>query len=282
MSQITKKPDLQHFIETYQPALQDYAHNGFKKREFWSSVKIALSTNESLVKAMKTQQGQVSLFNALKFAVKTGLSLNPVEGKACLIGYEDKNGNMNISYQIMKNGYREIAMDSGLIDDVVGITIRENDEFDIVQSGDTDDYKIKKARANRGEIQGYLAAIKFKDGRKRCEYMTKEEVIEHKNKYAKGLTWPDGKPKQDHAWNKSEEGMSIKTVVKKILTTLSISKRLDEAVGIDNFNENLPERDITPGVSADKIIEKLGETEPAKLPVPDQEAGKQKKEKEMF
>jgi len=243
-----KKSDLVLFQETYQKNLEQYALGKYKKQEFWASFKLAVMENQDLQRALKTDAGKISLASAMRFAISTGLSLNPQEGKAALITYGDV-----IQYQVMKNGIIELAMQSGKVEFVTADIVRANDEFRISKTGNGDEYAFNPARKNRGDVDGYYAAMKMKDGVTHVMYMEKSEVADHAGKYsALFRVKPEKSP-----WSKSFDGMALKTVLKRLFRNIVISKELTAAVSGDDENEAMPERDITPGVSTQELSDKL-------------------------
>jgi phage RecT family recombinase len=268
-----KKSDLQHFQETYQKNLEQYALNKYKKNEFWASFKLAVMENQDLQRALKTDAGKISLASAMRFAISTGLSLNPQEGKAALITYGDV-----IQYQVMKNGIIELAMQSGKVEFVTADIVRSNDEFRISKTGMGDKYTFNPARKNRGDVDGYYAAMKMKDGVTHVMYMEKSEVESHAGKYsALFRVKPEKSP-----WSKSFDGMALKTVLKRLFRNIVISRELTAAVSGDDENEVMPERDITPGVSTQELSDKLPDKpETVKPDIPETEP-KQTSGKGMF
>lgn len=65
--------------------LSRHAVRQYGEEEFKRSVVLAIAENEDLQAALKSEKGQRSLYNALRRAATLGLSLNPQEGKACLV-----------------------------------------------------------------------------------------------------------------------------------------------------------------------------------------------------
>jgi phage RecT family recombinase len=218
------------------------------------SALIAISTTASLQECMNTPAGQKSLYESLRFAASTGLSLNPQEGKAALIAYKGK-----AQYQIMKNGMMELAQRSGKVKFITCDTVRENDDFSIEKTAEGDKYSFKPARKDRGEIDGFFAAVVLTDGSCNVKYMTVAEAHGFRDNYSSLYkNKPDASP-----WKKSFEGMATKTVIKALLRNLNISPEISEAVGIDDQEEVGPAepKDITPdkGTGVEKLEEVLEE-----------------------
>ena len=206
-------------------AVRDYNHVDFLK-----TAMLCISESASLQKCLQTQKGKNSLYHALKLGATTGLSLNPQEGKACIVAYEDKNGNMIVRYQQMKNGILQLLDETGKVKYITAESIRENDFFDITKSMDGDTYEFKPSLRDRGPCIGYFAAIRLHDDMTYVTYMSQEEMIEHYNKYASSK-------KDGSAWGKSFEGMSKKTVLKRLVNDLHLSSAVDAGIGADDFND---------------------------------------------
>ena len=87
---IKNETDLNVWINKISTNLKSYSENADKK--FFKSAMLAIIENNDLMQALKTPSGQMSVYNSLKYAASTGLSLNPQEGKAALISYNSKAG----------------------------------------------------------------------------------------------------------------------------------------------------------------------------------------------
>jgi len=241
------------FLNKIGKSLEQYAIREYNKSAFAKSAMLAIMENNDLASALMSEQGRITLFQALRYAASTGLSLNPQEGKACLIAYE-KDGKHNISYQIMKNGMIDLAMDSGNVEFLTVDTVRDGDLFSLEKTSDGDKYHFTPALQDRGEIIGFFAAIKLKSGSSHVCWMTKEEIEGHRDAYSAMYKYkPEKSP-----WAKSFEGMGLKTVIKKLFRNLRISREVDIAVGTDDKMEVGDTPDL-PGFSADDVKKKLEE-----------------------
>ena len=240
-------------LETMSKAMQNYFSeissnlSGYNKnanvKDFLMSASLMISESSELRGCLNTPAGKNSLYKALKYGVITGLSLNPQEGKAALIAY-----NGNVQYQIMKNGLIELAMESGKVQSITSDTVRENDEFKIVKSPDTDTYTFSPARKNRGSIDGFFAAVKLTNKICHLKYMAIEDVEAHRDSYSALFK---AKPTLS-PWTKSFEGMALKTVIKALFRSLSISPKMDQTVGLDDKIEIEEPISITPITPDDK------------------------------
>jgi phage RecT family recombinase len=225
------------FLQETSKTLSGYAIRKYDQTAFLKSAMLAISDNKSLADCLQTVEGKKSLIHALKYASTTGLSLNPQEGRAALIAYGGK-----IQFQIMKNGLIDLALESGKVEFITADYVKENDKFKLIKTINGDSYEFEPALKDRGAILGYFAAIKLVSGMTHVKWFTSEEVLSHRKKYSSNSQMP-------------EMGYGIKTVMKALLRSISISRELDAAVSGDDFFEISTESDH--GVSADDTLEKL-------------------------
>lgn len=238
------------FLEKFQGSLKDYAIRKYDHVSFLKSAMLAIADNNTLSECLKSEQGKRSLFNALRYASTTGLSLNPAEGKAALIGFKNKSGEMVINYQIMKNGLIDLALESGKVEFINADYVKSNDKFRLTKTAIGDNFEFEPALSNRGDIIGFYAALKLKDGGSYVKWFTKQEIEEFRDKYSSMFKFnPENSP-----WSKSFSGMGIKTVIKALLRSVRISDDVDNAIGSDDFFE--PEFKVH-GVTPEEVKEKL-------------------------
>lgn len=245
-----------NFLQEIGERLNEYAIRSYNKSSFLKSAMVAIVNNESLCECLKSSEGKMSIFNALRYASTTGLSLNPQEGKAALIAYKNKNGKSIVNYQIMKNGMVEIALESGRVEFITADYVKENDKFSLKKSVVGDDYEFQPALKNRGDVIGFYAALKLRGGGSHVKWMTIDEMYSHRDKYSATFRFK----KESSPWFNAFESMGIKTVMKALLRNVQISSDLDNAIGTDDFFEcdfKVEEK----GVDAEGVIEKMIEAE---------------------
>lgn len=260
-----------NFLKQKEGQLKSYG-GGFDVREFLRGAMIVIMDTPKLKKALKTEQGKANLYNALKHAASIGLSLNPLKKQACLIAYEGKEG-LQIDYQIMKDGYMQLALDSGKVEYITSFIVHENDEFNLSKSMAGDNYDFHPAKKDRGKIIGFMAALKTISGIGHIKYMTKDEVNEIRDKYS--IMYQ--KNKENSPWHKSYPGMGLKTVLKALFRSVSISSNLTKAINTDEYFEFESVRNVTPGFTPEDVKEKLETKEKEKTEKPEKQ-DKQKKD----
>ena len=186
-------------------------------------VRIAITTIRQNPKLAKCSQE--SLLGALMVSAQLGLEPGTL-GKCYLIPFENKKaGTVECQFQIGYKGLIELLRRSGQLSDIYSYTVYENDDFNI-EYGLSRTLTHKPNFDERGEIKGFYAVAILKDGAKAFEYMTKDEVVKHEEKYRKGSYKND-------VWNKNFEEMAQKTVVKKLLKWLPVSVEFLEMAAKD-------------------------------------------------
>nr|DAM42650.1 MAG TPA: RecT protein [Caudoviricetes sp.]DAO76564.1 MAG TPA: RecT protein [Caudoviricetes sp.] len=186
-------------------------------------VRIAITTIRQNPKLVKCSQE--SLLGALMVSAQLGLEPGTL-GQCYLIPFENKKaGTVECQFQIGYKGLIELLRRSGQLSDIYSYTVYENDDFNI-EYGLSRTLTHKPNFDERGEIKGFYAVAILKDGAKAFEYMTKDEVTHHEEKYRKGSYKND-------VWNKNFEEMAQKTVVKKLLKWLPVSVEFLEMAAKD-------------------------------------------------
>mgnify|MGYP000896607304 FL=1 len=186
-------------------------------------VRIAITTIRLNPKLAKCNPE--SLIGALMVSAQLGLEPGTL-GQCYLIPFENKKaGTVECQFQIGYKGLIELLRRSGQLSDIYSYTVYENDDFNI-EYGLSRTLTHKPNFDERGEIKGFYAVAILKDGAKAFEYMTKDEITKHEEKYRKGSYKND-------VWNKNFEEMSQKTVVKKLLKWLPVSVEFLEMAAKD-------------------------------------------------
>jgi len=222
--------DIYSYLSDNKKSIMRYAVRKYDHSDFLRTAMLCISESKNLQKCLTTDAGKTQLYHSLKLAATTGLSLNPQEGKACIVAYEYQ-GKMVANYQIMKKGMIQLLMETGKVKYITAETVRENDEFKISKSMDGDTYTLTPALKNRGPSIGCFAACRLTDNTTYVVYMSDDEIQEHYSKYAVSK-------KEGAAWNKSREGMALKTVLKKLVRNLHLSDASSAGIGADDAAES--------------------------------------------
>jgi recombinational DNA repair protein RecT len=257
---VTEQSVGKYVQDTLPSLIKNYAAREYDGNAFLKTAALCIVENADLMACLQTEAGRISLRHALRYACTTGLSLNPQEGKACLVAIDGK-----VSYWPMKNGLVDLILDTGAVKYVRMNAIHVNDHWKLMETIDGDKYEFSPSRRSRGEIDGFFCAIKLISGESIVEFMPRDEVEEHKKRYGKGL----GNPKS--AWNTSFEGMGIKTVAKRATKRLALppekTKALDAAVAMTDAEPvAFEEAPAAKGASAADVEAKLKAQKAAKQP----------------
>ena len=258
--EIQKYSDPRSWLAGIRKDIVQYASRDYEQDDFLRSAMIAIGESWQLQKCMETEPGRISMYNSLKLAAVTGLSLNPLEGEAALVARKNKQGDYVANYQKMKNGLIKIALEDTDVARIKADLVRENDEFTIMSTANGDNYEFKPARKDRGKVDGYFAAVTLEDGSVFTKYMTSDEILEHREKYAPYYKdMKTGKENPDAAWVKSLPGMAIKTVVKAVLNGLNLSSVTRKALISDDQILNVETVEPAMVTGAENVTKSLTE-----------------------
>lgn len=243
-----REKGIEQIVFSFSNRLTNCAMRNYKQERFLRSAVVAITSDPVLMDMAQSEKGRLEIYNALRAAAVTGLSLNPQEKKAALVVYgnkTDKGDYRKVQYQQQKDGLIDIALATGKIKAIVFDRVYENDNFDIEKNTDTDSYTFKPALRDRGGVIGYFAAVAMEDGITRVHWMTKEEVEEHSDNYSsakrrsvavlnnpKSEDWEKRKA-ENSPWLKSFDGMALKTVIRMLLTRLYLPGDFNELLASD-------------------------------------------------
>lgn len=172
-----------------------------------------------------------SLLGSLMTIAQLGLEPG-VLGQCYLIPYGTE-----CQFQLGYKGMIELLRRTGQLSDIYAYTVYSNDEF-ILEYGLNRTLKHIPAFTNpdgRGETVGFYSVAILKDGTRAFEYMTKQEIISHEEKYRKGKY-------KNSVWEKNFEEMALKTVTKKMLKWLPISIEMIENLRKDEQIHKLDDK----------------------------------------
>lgn len=159
------------------------------------------------------------IHSALMLAATLGLDVSggPTTS-AYLIPYKPK-----VQLNPSPRGMIDLAMRSGKVKHVYAHCVYANDPCEITLG---DEMKVKHSvamRADRGEIIGAYAVVVFKDETIRVDWMSRKEIDVSRRKGAEGSMM----------WNEFYGEGAKKTVLKRLLKTVPISREMDEVMEQD-------------------------------------------------
>lgn len=199
-----------------------------------------IKKNSKLILALQTKEGKKSLAEAFMKCAELGIE--PDGRRAYLIPYKN-----DVQLIIDYKGIAELAMRSGMISNIHADKVCENDDFEY-NIGEITTHRID-FRKPRGEAYAYYSIVTFKDGTKKCEVMSKDEI--------------DAIKKRSKAWESYEtygkicpwvtdyDEMAKKTVFKRLSKWLPLSPELQKGIDIDNEEYEMPKQPQQGYVEAD-------------------------------
>ena len=198
--------------------------------------KIALRAMQTTPKLMQCTVN--SLFGAVISCAQLGLEPNTPQGHIYLIPFENKRkGTTEVQVIIGYKGLIDLARRSGQIVSISSHAVRENDLFD-VDFGTEESIKHKpRLDGERGEITGFYAVAKLKDGGTQFEYMSRGEVDRIRNDsqgYKTALRFAkEGQP-LNTPWATNYEEMGRKTAIRRLCKYLPMSIEMANAIELDH------------------------------------------------
>ncbi|HWU35439.1 MAG TPA: recombination protein RecT [Methylovorus sp.] len=172
-----------------------------------------------------------SLVGAIGQCAQMGLEPNTVLGHAYLVPFNTKRKRGNVeewvkSVQVIigYKGLIDLARRSGQIVSISAHEVCSNDQFDLVYGLD-EKLEHRPAMGERGEIIGFYAVAKLKDGGNAFEFMSMHQIEEIKlNTQSKGKYGP---------WKDHFTEMGRKTVIRRLAKYLPLSIEFQTAAVLD-------------------------------------------------
>jgi recombination protein RecT len=206
MCNSNKETTLKGLVKRMEKEIEKALPNFIDKDRFIRIAITSLSANPKLNECTKE-----SFLLALMHCAQLGLEPNTPLGHAYIIPYKNnKKGTVEAEFQIGYKGLIELAYRSDLFLNIYSKEIYENDVFEY-EYGLNPKLIHKPTFKNRGEIIGYYALFKLKNGGFHFEIITSQEAVEfakeNNNTYSKGYG----------IWNNEFHEMAKKTVIKRVL-----------------------------------------------------------------
>lgn len=163
---------------------------------------------------------QNSLIVAASKALQLGLEVNTTLGQSYIIPYKGQ-----AQFQIGYQGMLDLAYRTGMYLRISAHTVYEDDEFDY-ELGSKMEISHKPAKVFRKNQRAthYYAILRTVNGGEMFEVMSKEEMEEHRYKYAKSSS----------IWDNHENAQGQKTVLKRLLKYAPKSVKFSAQLSADN------------------------------------------------
>jgi recombination protein RecT len=176
-----------------------------------------------------------SICGAVMQAVMLGLEPNTPLGQCFLVAFWNRKANAGRGgYEaqliIGATGKVQLLTRSGYVAGCTAKVVRANDEFTLVDGLDPEVRHVTPRTGDRGDVVGFWGGIKLMSGFKRVEYMSKEEMEAHRDRFAlsKDRTGRVFGPWVDHF-----PAMGIKTMIHKIAKHAPMSPTVAHAWNLD-------------------------------------------------
>lgn len=197
----------------------------------------AFSNNEKLQSC-----DPMSFIAAMMESAQLGLEPNTPLGQAYLIPYGNK-----VQFQVGYKGLLELSQRSGKIQNLRAHEVRVNDKFQLKYGLNEVLEHEPLIFGDRGDVIGYYAAYSLKDGGYSFAFMTKDEILEHAQKFSKTFKFGP--------WQTDFDAMAKKTVIKQLLKYAPLSIEMQRAVSSDETVKSKIDDDMSLIVDETEAIE---------------------------
>lgn len=179
-----------------------------------------------------------------------GLLTDPHLGEAYLV--PDYTG--EVQARIGYRGLIKLARQSGQVANIYAHEVCANDHVECVLGDEKRLEHRPKLFGTRGEVVGYYAVIKYRDGTTDFEPMTIEQINDIRDR-SDGWKAFQAKKIKDTPWASSYDEMAKKTCIRRLLKRAPASPELEEALRQENEEDSheysgRPLKDVTPQPAA--------------------------------
>lgn len=231
LAEMKPKDQIAYLLKSRQAEIQKMLPKHLNAERLLKVAQIAATTTPALAKC-----DVPSLIGAIGQCAQMGLEPNTVLGHAYLVPFnikrKDTNGNErwvnSVQVIIGYKGLIDLARRSGQIVSIAAHEVCMADHFDMVYGLD-EKLEHKPALGERGDIIGFYAVAKLKDGGHCFEFMSLHQVRE-----IMAATQSKGKygPWKDHFTE-----MGRKTVIRRLAKYLPLSIEFQTAAALDSMAE---------------------------------------------
>ena len=235
MAEMKPKDQIAYLLQKKQGEIAKMLPRHLNVERLLKVAQIAATTTPALAKC-----DVASLVGAIGQCAQMGLEPNTVLGHAYLVPFntkrKDADGNEkwvnSVQVIIGYKGLIDLARRSGQIVSIAAHEVCEHDHFDMVY-GLNEKLEHRPALGDRGEVIGFYAVAKLKDGGHSFEFMSLHQVEQIRNEsqgYKQALKY--GKP-QSHPWGAHFVEMGRKTVIRRLAKYLPLSIEFQTAATLD-------------------------------------------------
>src|SRR5574344_197189 len=197
---LKQKLDSASLNESFQKML------GKKAAGFMTSIMTVVQNSDLLQKAPAN-----SIILAAGQAAALDLPISPSLGLAAIVPFKDnKNNTVSATLQIMRNGWVELALRTGLFEYIVCEPVYEGEL--VSRNRFTEEYVFDETKRVTNKMVGYMASFKLTTGYHKTVYWTIDDLKKH------GLHYSQTFKKGYGLWVTDFEAMCAKTVIKNLIT----------------------------------------------------------------
>lgn len=246
LAQMKPKEQIAHLLNSKRGEIAKMLPKHLNAERLLKVAQIAATTTPALAKC-----DVASLVGAIGQCAQMGLEPNTVLGHAYLVPFntkrKDTNGNErwvnSVQVIIGYKGLIDLARRSGQIVSIAAHEVCENDQFDLVYGLD-EKLEHRPAMGERGEVIGFYAVAKLKDGGHCLEFMSRLQVekIREGSQAAFKDEWVNGRKTgnriaKDGPWWEHFVEMGRKTVIRRLAKYLPLSIEFQTAAALDGMAE---------------------------------------------
>lgn len=244
---LTPKQKVSHYLKEMMPSIQAVLPSHVTADRMSRIALNVIRTNPKLLECdINSLMGGV--LEAAKLGLEPGLM-----GQCYLIPFKNK-GEMESQFIIGYKGLIDLVRRSGQVSTIEARTVYENDVFEF-EYGLESKLVHKPAMIDKGAPIAYYAVCKLKDGGSSFIVMSKQEMEQYKQKYAKA--------KDFGPWVSEFDAMARKTCLRQLIKYLPISvehlSNFDEANGSEIHHQLEQSRIIDAGEYVPTVDGETGE-----------------------
>lgn len=232
LAQMKPKEQIAHLLQSKRGEIAKMLPKHLNAERLLKVAQIAATTTPALAKC-----DVASLVGAIGQCAQMGLEPNTVLGHAYLVPFNTKRKDPATGAERWVNsvqviiGYKgliDLARRSGQIVSIAAHEVCEQDTFDLVYGLD-EKLEHRPAMGERGEVIGFYAVAKLKDGGHCFEFMSRLQVEQiMAGTQSKGKYGP---------WKDNFTEMGRKTVIRRLAKYLPLSIEFQTAAALDGMAE---------------------------------------------
>lgn len=260
-SEVAKKEETKLSIANYmnKPAIEKQLEKliGENKKMFISNV-ISLTNDNPQLKECDPNE----LYQVCIKSIGLNLPLAKELGIAYIVPYKNgKTGKIVPTFQIGKNGWRQLAERTGEYKYINAEIVREGE---IMRNKFTMEISVIGDFPENKQI-GYLALFEKHNGSRASVYMTNSQIEEYALRYVPSYKTDKQKGTKNSLWSDpiEKDKMALKTVLKRLIREYgTITTEMQKALNDEESDEKFQEYEDISNNSSRNIVEPIPENQP--------------------